>query len=81
MFHQLQPVQPHFSGTLAKPYPGRSTRRRSGASSKKLISCVRPGVRLTRARPVRCVMAFIAVDLPEFERPQRQISRPLSGAS
>ena len=40
---------------------------------------MRPGVRLTRASPERCVMALMAVDLPEFERPAKAISRPVSG--
>ena len=34
---------------------------------------MRPGVRLTRASPLRCVMALMAVDLPEFERPAKAI--------
>jgi len=58
---------------LANPYPGKSTTRRSGASSKKLISWVRPGVRLTLARPARFSIALIADDLPELERPAKAI--------
>ena len=45
------------------------------------MSWVRPGVRLTRASPTRCVIALIALDLPEFDRPAKAISRPVSGAS
>ena len=43
------------------------------------MSCVRPGVLLVRARPLRPVMALRALDLPEFERPANAISVPSSG--
>src|SRR5690606_29456484 len=63
--------------TLAKPYPGKSTMRRPGVSSKKFTSCVRPGVLLTRASLRAPVTTLIALDFPEFERP----TNATSGAS
>src|SRR5512135_807877 len=41
---------------------------------KKLIICVRPGVRLAYARRVCLASALIALDLPEFDRPANAIS-------
>src|SRR5438093_6675731 len=67
-------------GTLAYPYPGRSTRSSSGFgwpalkfTVKKLIICVRPGVLLTRAIVVP-TSEFSRLDLPTFERPRKAIS-------
>src|SRR5215831_7789053 len=43
------------------------------------MSCVRPGVLLTRASLRTPAIRFNAVDLPEFERPTNATSRPSSG--
>ncbi len=73
---------PQFSftcrGTFAYPYPGRSTNRISGLISKKLISCVRPGVLLVRAKLLTPVSVLIALDLPVLERPVKATSEPKS---
>src|SRR3546814_13392966 len=46
-----------------------------------LISCVRPGVLLTRASCFCPHSAFIALDLPALERPAKVISgRPSAGS-
>src|SRR5579863_6988698 len=55
--------------------------RFAGASSKKLSNRVRPGVLLVRASPRRCVMALIALDLPELERPAKATSAPRSAGN
>ena len=60
--------------TFAYPYPGRSTRRAWYEVLKKLISCVRPGVLLTRARDLVPVTRLRQLDFPEFERPIKAIS-------
>src|SRR5690349_16258450 len=69
------------SGTLAKPYPGRSAKTILSGRRKKLICCVRPGVELVRASPWLFVSRLISVDLPTFERPAKANSgRPNTGA-
>src|SRR5215207_6218585 len=65
-------------GTFAKPYPGRSARRRPGVTSNRFTNWVRPGVRLVRARSLRRTMALSALDLPLLERPANAISAPES---
>src|SRR6185437_6036284 len=55
--------------------------RSSGASSKKLISRVRPGVLLVRASPWRPTIALMALDLPELERPAKATSAPRSAGN
>src|SRR5215468_5459421 len=55
--------------------------RSLGPSSKKLSKRVRPGVLLVRARPLRWVIALMALDLPAFERPTKAISAPRSGGN
>ena len=45
-----------------------------------MSSCVRPGVREARARPVRPVNALTSEDLPTFERPAKATSgAPIGG--
>src|SRR5690606_2884144 len=61
--------------------PGRSTSRKEPPRSKKLISCVRPGVEDARARFFRLTSAFSNVDLPTFDRPAKAISVGPSGGS
>src|SRR5438270_7643765 len=56
-----------------------STRRSSPFSSKKLSSCVRPGVRDMRASVLRPVSALISDDLPTLERPATAISGNVAG--
>src|SRR6185437_2872485 len=51
------------------------------ASSKKLISRVRPGVLLVRASPWRPTIALMALDLPAFERPANATSAPRSAGN
>ena len=60
--------------TFAYPYPGRSTRRPWYEVVKKFISCVLPGVLLTRARDLVPVIRLRQLDFPEFERPINAIS-------
>src|SRR5882672_3849859 len=43
-------------------------------ASKKLSSCVRPGVLEVRASPRRLTRALIRLDLPTLERPAKAIS-------
>ena len=62
------------SGTLAYPYPGRSTNVIISLIKKKLINCVRPGVALVRARRLRFTKVLIREDLPTLERPMKAIS-------
>jgi hypothetical protein len=50
-------------------------------SEKKLINWVRPGVLLVRARSLRAVIAFNALDLPALERPANATSTPSSGGN
>ena len=45
--------------------------------SKKLSSCVRPGVCEVRASVLRPVSALTRLDLPTLERPAKAISSPL----
>ena len=74
------PIPAHRAG-----HPGvaiiRADRRGGGpsSSSKKLMSRVRPGVRLVRARSRRPVSALMALDFPAFDRPANATSRPRSG--
>src|SRR6478736_4066972 len=58
-----------------------STSRNCPFSSKKLSSCVRPGVRDMRASVLRPVSALISDDLPTLERPATAISGKLAGGS
>src|SRR4029453_5829398 len=60
-----------------------STRRRSvfPGTSKKISSCVRPGVCEVRASALRPVSALIRLDLPTLERPAKAISSPAIGGS
>src|SRR5689334_574601 len=52
-----------------------------GATSKKLIIWVRPGVRLTKASLRRPHIALIALDFPALERPTNATSDPMSRGS
>ena len=57
-----------------------STRRALPPRSKKISSCVRPGVRDVRASDLRPVSALMSEDLPTFERPAKAISGgPIGG--
>src|ERR1700722_17656697 len=56
-----------------------STRRARPLRSKKMSSCVRPGVRDVRASAVRPVSALTSEDLPTFERPAEAISGAPTG--
>src|SRR3546814_7812656 len=52
-----------------------TSRKRSGSpTSKKLSSCVRPGVLDVRASPLRLVSAFSSDDLPTLDRPAKATS-------
>ena len=52
-----------------------TSRSASGSpTSKKLSSCVRPGVFEVRASPLRLVSALSSEDLPTLERPAKAIS-------
>ena len=81
MLHELEPARAHLLGDFRETIAGQVDETALVPSSKKLISCVLPGVRLTRASAVRSVMALMALDLPAFDRPAKAISRPVSGAS
>ena len=65
---------PHFfltdTGTLAYPYPSRSTNVISALISKKLISWVRPGVELVFTRRLRLTSVLIKLDLPTLGLPK-----------
>jgi hypothetical protein len=71
-------IGPHFfctdAGTLAYPYPGRSTKQKALFIKKKLISWVRPGVELVFTRRFRFKSVLISEDLPTLERPEKAIS-------
>src|SRR5829696_4228453 len=56
-----------------------SMRVRRPPRSKKLSSCVRPGVCEVRASVLRPVSALTRLDLPTFERPAKAISTPFIG--
>src|SRR5579871_5852804 len=60
-----------------------STSRRSDfpGTSKKISSCVRPGVCEVRARLLRPVSALMSEDLPTLERPAKATSAPAIGGS
>src|ERR1700722_15573977 len=51
-----------------------STKRALPLRSKKMSSCVRPGVREVRASAPRPVSALTSEDLPTFDRPAKAIS-------
>src|SRR6185312_12235368 len=59
----------------------RSTRYADLPSEKKLMSCVRPGVLLTKARRVRPVSALMALDFPALLRPANASSGTPGGGS
>jgi hypothetical protein len=48
---------------------------------KKLMSCVRPGVLLTKARRRRLASVLMALDFPAFDRPANAISGAPGGGS
>ena len=75
MFEHREPTARTASGTLAYPYPGRSTSRRPG-DVEEVDQLRTAGGAATRATG-RSVMALMAVDLPEFERPAKATSRPV----
>src|SRR4030043_2370078 len=56
-------------GTLAYPYPGRSTREILPFTRKKLIVWVRPGLELVLARFFCFTRALIKEDFPTFDFP------------
>jgi hypothetical protein len=58
-----------------------STRVSWPPRSKKISSCVRPGVLEVRARLWRPVSALTSEDLPTFERPAKAISAAPIGGS
>src|SRR6266705_2538194 len=60
--------------TRAYPYPGRSTNTNPLLTRKKLISRVRPGVRLTLANDFRRTSELRRDDFPTFERPAKATS-------
>src|SRR6185369_3418613 len=62
------------SGTLANPYPGRSTSVKVPFTSKKFINWVRPGVELVLTRFLRFTRALIRDDFPTFDLPEKAIS-------
>ena len=54
---------------------------RSAVTRKKLSSWVRPGVWLTRARPLRPSKPFRSEDLPTFDRPAKATSGRVAGGN
>src|ERR1700712_3486900 len=60
-----------------------STRRKPALSgpSKKISSCVRPGVCDVRASALRPVSALIRLDLPTLDRPAKATSMPAIGGN
>ena len=66
--------------TFAYPYPGKSTSFLEGLSlsEKMFIACVLPGVLLVFANFLFFVMAFITLDFPELDLPQKATSCPSS---
>ena len=66
--------------TLAKPYPGRSTKSTLSVG-KKLIVVVLPGLAETFTRPLRLKSLFISEDLPTLERPAKDTSGLTQGGS
>ena len=62
------------AGTLAYPYPGRSTKKNALLIMKKLISWVLPGVELVFTRRLRLTSVLIREDFPTLERPAKAIS-------
>jgi hypothetical protein len=67
------------AGTLAYPYPGRSTNVNALFISKKLMSWVRPGVRLVFTSRFRFRIVLIKEDFPTLDRPAKAISGNIAG--
>jgi len=61
-------------GTLAYPYPGKSTRYSRLPTVKKFIDWVLPGLELVLARLFRLTRTFMREDLPTLDLPAKAIS-------
>ena len=81
VLHQRQPLEPDPFGYLGESIPRQVHQAALRREFEKIDQLRAPGVRLTRASPLRCVMTLMAVDFPELERPAKATSLPASGAS